>query len=188
LAKIGEAQSKEGVIGLMSEMIAGTEYEKRLLDFKNKRKIAINNENQVLGKAWYNGFMKRNKEKLKRGKCKIKDIKRNTWVTYENFSNMYDCVYDSMVEAGIAEKVEEELLFDRHGVEVDCIDNAFGKPTKYRMLKPENVVFVDETGCNTNQKEDGNVGGKLFILPVDYPEAGVTGCCTDIHFSVLCFT
>jgi len=34
----------------------------------------------------------------------IKDMKRSTWVTSENFESMYDNIYEMMVEAGIAEK------------------------------------------------------------------------------------
>jgi hypothetical protein len=46
---------------------------------------------------------------LTRSAIKIKDVKQNTWVTKENFTNMYENVYETMVEAGIAEKVEEEV-------------------------------------------------------------------------------
>jgi hypothetical protein len=53
---------------------------------------------------------------------------------------------------------------------------------------PEYLLFVDETGCNTNQKDDGNAGGELFVLPVDGEEFGVCGVTTDMHFTVLCFT
>jgi hypothetical protein len=63
----------------------------------------------------------------------------------------------------------------------------FGRPTKYNMIKPGNVIFVDKTGCNTIQKTDGHIGGDLFGLPPGLTENGVKGACTDIHFSVLCF-
>jgi hypothetical protein len=57
------------------------------------------------------------------------------------------------------------------------------------MLDPENILFVDETGSNTNMKQDGLVGGELHVLPTDTSkEFGVCGAVTDIHFSVLCFT
>jgi hypothetical protein len=190
LAKMGKALTRDQVVGLMEELIAGTVYEQRLRDFKNKRGLLKgNNEQQrLLGKAWYKGFMFRHKDKLKRGKCRIKDVNRHTWCTYENFANMYEGVYDAMVSAGVAEKLDHEVMLDFDGNEVDDESQMFGRPTKYRLLHPENCLFVDETGCNTNQKEDGNIGGRLFVLPVDSAEAGVTGVCTDLHFTVLCFT
>jgi hypothetical protein len=47
---------------------------------------------------------------------------------------------------------------------------------------------MDETGCNTNQLNDGRVGGKLFVVPKDDHEAGAPiGLTTDIHFTVLGF-
>jgi hypothetical protein len=49
------------------------------------------------------------------------------------------------------------------------------------------TIFVDATGCNTNQKQDGNIGGELFVLPTTSSVNGVKGACTDIHFIVLCF-
>jgi hypothetical protein len=54
-------------------------------------------------------------------------------------------------------------------------------------MKPEYLIFVDETGCNTNQLNDGYVGGETFILPKDDPEAAPRGSTTDINFTVLPF-
>jgi hypothetical protein len=48
------------------------------------------------------------------------------------------------------------------------------------------VLFVDETGCNTNQKDDGHVGGKLFVLPTDDSDVAPIGA-TDIHFTLFAF-
>jgi hypothetical protein len=50
------------------------------------------------------------------------------------------------------------------------------------------MFFVDETGCNTNQKDDGHVGGRRYVLPRCCFEAAKIGAMTDIHFTVLCFT
>jgi hypothetical protein len=49
-------------------------------------------------------------------------------------------------------------------------------------------LFVDEIGCNTNQLNDGRVGGELFVLPKMDNEAGLPiGSTTDLHFTVLGF-
>jgi hypothetical protein len=48
--------------------------------------------------------------------------------------------------------------------------------------------MVDETGCNTNQLNDGKVGGELFVLPKQDNEAGAPiGATTDLHFTILGF-
>jgi hypothetical protein len=54
-------------------------------------------------------------------------------------------------------------------------------------VKPNIVVFVDETGCNTNHKTDSHIRGELFVLPSRTLETDVKGACSNIHFSVLCF-
>ena len=61
-------------------------------------------------------------------------------------------------------------------------------PTKYKLTRPEFLLFVDETGCNTNQLNDGKVGGELFIMPKNAGDtAAPAGATTDLHFTVLPF-
>ncbi len=89
---------------------------------------------------------------------------------------MYENVYNTMVEAGVAEEVSEEIKYET------------GLPSKFKLTRPEYVVFVDETGCNTNQLNDGRVGNEKFILPKQDSEFGAPiGATTDIHFTVLPF-
>jgi hypothetical protein len=173
---------------LATELIKGTKYEDNLKKFKDRRNIQEPCERSRLSNGWYRGFMSRNSETLKRRKCKVKDSNCHTWCTYKNFSNMYTGVYEAMVEAGVAEKLETEIMFDKNGEETQDKKHMVGRPTKFRLLHPESVLFVDETGCNTNMKGDGHVGGELFMLPVEAVDCGVDGIVTDIHFSVLCFT
>ncbi len=56
-----------------------------------------------------------------------------------------------MVEAGIAEKLEKEISYKE------------GLLTKFQLTKPEFLLFVDETGFNTNQLNDGRVGGSYLF-------------------------
>jgi hypothetical protein len=73
---------------------------------------------------------------------------------------MYENVYEEMVKAGIAEEKEEEIEYET------------GLSSKFQLTKPEFLLFVDETGCNTNQLNDGRVGGELFVVPKIDNEAG----------------
>jgi hypothetical protein len=103
MAKIGQALSRANVLELASKLIEGTEFEEKVKTFKAKRNIKYENHEGkvILGKRWYQSFMRRHADELKSKKCKIKDIKRHTWCTYEHFSNMYDGAYEGMVEAGV---------------------------------------------------------------------------------------
>ena len=82
-----------------------------------------------MGTAWYKGFLHRYEDVLTRNGSVVKDLKRRTWVTAENFQNMYENVYETMVEAGIAEVVEE------------AIQHEAGLPTKYKLTRPEYLLF-----------------------------------------------
>jgi septum formation topological specificity factor MinE len=98
-ANTGNPLTRESITALANEIIDDTAYSERLSEFKKRRIIA--NENTV-GASWYCGFHKQNSEYWKRSKCKINDQNRINWCTYQNFSNMYDGVYWSMVKAGVA--------------------------------------------------------------------------------------
>jgi hypothetical protein len=89
---------------------------------------------------------------------------------------MYDNKYREMVEAGIAEELEEEITHEE------------GLPTKFKLTHPDYLLFVDKTGCNTNQLNDGKVGREVFIMPKNSGDAAApAGATTDIHFTVLPF-
>ena len=185
LSEIGSALTREIIMALAAEIISGTEYEKELLEYKHKRNIQ---SKSICGRAWYTGFIKRNHDQIKRARCKVRDQQRLTWCIHENFKNMYDSVYDKMVMAGVAEKVNHQLMFDKDGNEVNDELLMVGRKTSYRVKRPSNIVFVDETGCNTNQRTDGYIGGRLYVIAANATDSGVAGAVTDLHFTVLCFT
>jgi hypothetical protein len=76
---------------------------------------------------------------------------------------MYDDVYDAMVEAGVAKKLDEPIWVNNEGIETDEKD-AFGRKATHALCHPDYVVFVDEVGCNTSQEGDGAHGGKKRLL------------------------
>jgi Tc5 transposase DNA-binding domain len=189
LARIGQPLNKRDVMELSTELIRGTKYAEKLKAFKKKRNIQGKNETVVLGERWYRQFIKRHGHLIKRRRCKVKDAKRHTWCTYEHFEDMYNAVYHEMVVSGIAKETEEEvIMYDVSGAVTTDKTKMYGRPTKYELTHPEELLFVDETGCNTNMKQDGHVGGEMFLLPCEDKETGISGAVTDMHFSVLCFT
>jgi hypothetical protein len=189
MAKIGQAMTRSAVIELANELIIGTEHAGAVIEFKLKRQLKVEVEdNRYVSTSWYKGFMKRNGDTLKRGQCRVVDSNRHTWCTYENFERMYDGVYTSMVEAGIAVQTDYEMMYDETGEETYDVSKMVGRPTKLKLKRPKYLLFADATGCNTNQNEDKYAGGELFALPAKESVGGVIGATSNIHFTKKCFT
>jgi hypothetical protein len=170
---MGEPLTRSTVIEFANSIIGQTEYKEQVEAAKKLR--GLHNANK-LGIRWYHGFLNHHAKLLTTSGTVIKDVKRRTWVMKENFENMYENVYKTMVEAGVAEELSEEIQHEP------------GLPRKFRLTRPEFILFVDETGCNTNQLNDGRVGNEQFIVPkVDSECRAPTGVTTDIHFTVLPF-
>jgi hypothetical protein len=58
----------------------------------------------VLGHGYWRGFLKRNKHLISSKKAVKFDTKRAEWCTYLNMKEMYDEVYTSLVDSGLAIK------------------------------------------------------------------------------------
>jgi hypothetical protein len=170
---MGQPLTKATVIELANSHILKTEFQEKLEAAKKLRHL---DDEGKLGASWYRVFLSCHQYLLTTRGTVFKDVKRRTWVTRENFENMYKNIYEAMVEAGVAEELTKPIHYDE------------GLPTKYQLIHPEYVLFVDETGCNTNQLNDGRVGGELLILPKLDRECGApTGANTDLHYTVLPF-
>jgi hypothetical protein len=194
LARIGNALNKDQVISLAEDVIHGTSIANDLAKFKSDRKIkdiyhhSIDNQQRVIvGEGWYNNFMKRNKYKIKRQRLKVKDRQRLTYCTYPNFQIMYETVYEDMVKCGIAIKLDKEVLVNYNGEIVYEDNESDGLPTKYIITNTYLLVFVDETGNNTNQKADPFRGNEKRIVPSSGDGFGLAGAVNDNHFTFLCF-
>ncbi len=84
----------------------------------------------MLGNHWYNNFIDCNNDQLTRKKALLRDVKRNSWVMYDNF---------------VAAKLPDKVFRNMGGRIVDEED-AFGLPTEYVLTHPHMVVYVDKTG------------------------------------------
>ena len=192
LARIGSPCKREQVLRLANAIIeANPDDKKKVIKWKE---IHVKNwkykgeGHPVIERGWYTAFMKRHKKDISRARGMTpQDAKRQTWITYENFVNMYDCVYRRLVEAGLAVRLDADKYFDVNGEECDESE-AFGLPTQYKLTFPDMFIMVDEVGCNTNQKDDGTVGGERFVMPTDGTGRDLRGATTDMHFTCLGFT
>jgi hypothetical protein len=79
-------------------------------------------------------------------------------VHLQNFSEIFNHIYDATVTKGIMSKVDMKVLLDKEGLIVEDLEDAFGLPTQYLMQHPDKLSFVDEVRSNTSSTNDGHVG------------------------------
>lgn len=172
-------------LDLATSLVAGTETEAKIREHHKKSKAS--NNGPLLSKKYYHNFLKRHGHLLQSMKASNKDNNRQLWGTFHNMQIMYDVIYKELVEAGIAKVLDAPRWMDVNGNEVETEEEAYGCRVQIEIIHPNYFIMGDETGCNTNMKTDGNVGGKKYM-----GETG-RGCnkraiTTDIHFTVLPFT
>jgi len=173
---------------LINSLVKGTATEQEILDYKLKNlKLKDPEENgRLLGLKYWHNFLKRNPI-LSTKKAVRFDSQRDDWCTLENFSFMYKEIYAKMVESRVAIELDKEQWVSKEGIIVHSEEEAFGRKTKYLVTRPEYIVFVDETGDNTSQKNDGNVNGTRYVCDRD-ERCLQTSSFKDRHFTSLGFT
>jgi hypothetical protein len=154
-----------------------------VIEWKTKSKI----KESKLGKGFYKGFMARNSKFINKGKASMRDVNRQLWGTYKNLAHMYDTIYELLEETGHAIKLDYPVMMNKEGTFAGSPEEAFGMEVDLVLQYPERVCFFDETGCNTNQKEDGKVGGKTYITEAG-ARAELPANCSDIRWTLIPIT
>ena len=161
MGRMGKSLQKPVILQICSELMRNTEHEK-----KYRRFIIDKSQKSVVpGNHWYTKFLHRHSEKLSSVSETIMDVNRKTYCVKENFLRMYENIYHQMTEAGVAIKLEKEVMLDKSGEEAFSHEEMFGLATGYIMTRPDNVLFMDETGCNTNKKTVRLVVNVTLYLP-----------------------
>jgi hypothetical protein len=132
-------------------------------------------------------FLKRNAHLIRTKKAVRFDNKRAEWCNYLNMKEMYEEIYRDLFSAGLAIEHPEALWLNEKGEVVELEEQAFGIKSKFELIHPDWLIFVDEVGSNTSQVKDGQVGGQLYLCCVDRrPQQ--RAATKDAHFTVLGFT
>jgi hypothetical protein len=82
-------------------------------------------------------------------------------MVYLCFKGMYDAVYKSMIEAKVTVWLPEPVWFNFNGDIVENEADSIGLKLDIHIIHPEWIVFVNKTGVNTNQKDDGKLAAPL---------------------------
>ena len=141
----------------------------------------------LLGSGHWTGFMRRHQHIIRSKRAEKFEAKQAEWCAYENLLEMYDHIYEAMVDHGIASKCDTKVKLDKGGEIVKHSDEAFGLPMQYIIQRPDKLLFVDEVGSNTCTTKDGHVGGEKFLCQAN-ARPQVKALTKDSHFTVLGFT
>ena len=176
MARIRRCLTTTESIALANDLISGTELETKIIEWK-KTRMEYDPASPVLGKKYWLLFKKRWSHKLvtKRGQKFAMD--RSNSLTYANVKQMYDQVYNCMVDAGVA-SVSDEY----------CNDYLGPLKTKYHLKHPEMCFVVDEVGSTSSQRGDGHVGGQKYQCETGMVPQIKASHSNERHFTTLGFT
>jgi hypothetical protein len=186
LCRMGRPINCSEFLTLANSLILDQPTAKKVVEYKAKI-CGVISDSPDLGPRYYHSFLGRHGNNVHTTKSRRRDVSRHEWATYENIEKMYNLVYQEMVCAGVAEYLDSPVWCDKEGNDVDNENGAFGKEVDVKITHPDYILFVDETGSNTNMKKDGHRGGTRVIA-----EKGFNGeslaVTSDIHYTSLGFT
>ena len=162
-AQAGQPITPSEGLALANSLIKDKPIEQRLKAFQLSIKKDITG---TLSKKYWQGFWKRHKHELETKRGTRRDVNRTNWVTYENVQRMYNLVYDQMVEARVARRLDPEDYYyvDQQGQKISDQQESVGLKVTIEITHPEWILFGDEVGTELSQKDDGNVGGQKFVV------------------------
>jgi hypothetical protein len=164
MGKIRQPLNVSEGIALMNDMIVGTTFEEELICFQEERQLGDESfQRGTVTTGWWRGFKSRYRHRLTTKRGERFACNRADWTKLRNIVQMYDVIYDELVDAGVAIKLDSPVFTDRNGKEVSK-NERFGKEQDIKITHNHYILFADETGCNTLQKKDGQVGGTKLIV------------------------
>ena len=104
-ADINAALDATEIIALTNNMIQGTPWQEDVENFQRKYCPSINPNNFVYGQvgiAWFRSFRARNSYRLNMQTEELYAGNRSDWQKYEFHEQMYNKIYQTLVEAKIA--------------------------------------------------------------------------------------
>jgi Fe-S-cluster formation regulator IscX/YfhJ len=116
-----------------------------------------------LGMRYWQNFCRHNRNLISAKKAVRFDSKRDDWCRLDNFEDMYEYVYERLLEAGIVEKLDEALWRNKDNNIVVTQAEAYGRKTRrYSSLHPEYSLMVDEVGGVYLKREMVMLGAKVY--------------------------
>ena len=152
---------------LVNDLIDTEELRDFMISWKNTHGLAFQTMEQKgrVGKAFWRQLRRRNKHRMHTKRGRRFHVNRLRWSKRKHIEKMYTQIYKSYLDAGVARRLDKAENRNRDGVVVESDSERFGEPCDIEVLHPDHILFMDEVGCNTNQKEDKNIGGTTYCAP-----------------------
>lgn len=183
----------EGLLLANSLIKPGSKVEKEVMSYLDKRGQFCREGSPtrlpgcLLGIGYWSGFRRRHEHRLTSKKGVQFGHNRSEWCTHKNFKTMYSLVYEAMEVAGVARKLPQAEWRNERDERVSSEAEAVGRKVEYEVTHPDHMLYVDEVGNNTCQKEDGNKGGGKYLT--ERCQEPRNACSTsDAHWTCLGFT
>lgn len=169
-SRLGQYVSQRQCIDIVNELIKGKEIGRQVVEWKRRFNPSVIQRLQVdrnfspkeeVGWGWLVGFCKRYPEITSKYITNVKHY-RSTWSTHAMLSDMYNIVYSLFLDWGLAEKLPEPQWQDEEGNEVPEHD-ALGCKVEYKLLYPDRILTMDETGDKGNQADDKPSRSEKFL-------------------------
>ena len=171
---------------LANDLVAGTETEKQVIEFK-KKLYKKDYDSADLGMNYWNGFKRRWEHVISSKRGQKFALDRSSATTFANIGKMYDEVYAALEDTGIATKLDDPVYMDREYNVVSNQIEAFGTRCTHSLDHPDLCIVVDEVGSNLSQKGDGHIGGQKYVCAKgSIPQIKVQH--SERHFTLLGFT
>jgi hypothetical protein len=116
-----------------------------------------------VGKNWWWSFKKQHAHQIVSKKGEKFALNCAEWTKLSNIKQMYEYFYNEMIEAHIVSPPAHPVYMDHAGNEVEESER-FGFLQEMAIDHPDYILFADESGCQTNQKQDGYVGNRKYIV------------------------
>lgn len=174
-------------ISLMQDLIKDTQHQEAVREFQKSRKLGSEDfQYGTLSRKWWKGFLRRNSDQIVTRRGEKFACSRADWTKRSNLEQMFNVVYDEMVDAGIAIHLQTPVFTDCDGNEVDESEKV-GYAQDIKITHKHYLLFADECGCSTSQKKDGQVGGTKFIVKRGTVPQQIAST-NDHNFTLLPFT
>ncbi len=132
-------------------MIENTHMQLKLIDFHQSRRLGTEVfEKGKVTLGWWRGFLRRHKDGLVTKQGKKIALNRSNWTTLPNIKQMYEVIYNEMVDTRIAVTLQNPIFIDVNGKPKDDKAKRFGLKRNIKITKPKWILFANESEFNTS--------------------------------------